>query len=133
MVAVAFEVVELITVRFVIEARAEVNVSIVPVIARNTEEKNEVVVASPPTAVLNERFDANALVEVEFVVVPKPTFAFVAVRFVVEALNDVVFVANAFVEVEFVVVELITLRFAMFASIDVKLSIDPNTVFKTTE
>lgn len=99
----ALVVVELITVRFEIEARVEVNVSMVPAIARNTFEKNDVDVA------------------------------FVVVEFVALKLTDTVFVANALVAVAFVVVELITFRLAISASIDVKVSIEPNTVLNTVE
>ncbi len=78
------------------EAIDEVNVSIVPIVARNTDEKNEVVVAAVPVAFTNERF----------AIVP-----FVAERFVEEALDEKKFVEVELTDVAFVTLMLERLRF----------------------
>ncbi len=49
-------VVEFVAVKPKNEAIDEVNVSIVPIVARNILEKNEVVVAAEPVALRNVKF-----------------------------------------------------------------------------
>lgn len=58
---------EFVTLRPAMVARVEVNVSIVPEIARNTLVKNDVVVALDPVALLKTKSSIAPLVAVRFV------------------------------------------------------------------
>ena len=144
LVVVPFVIVELVIVAFVAKrlvkfASAEVSESITPVVKWPTDEKNDVVVALVPVALLKEissnedvpvavtepvtrfdvvvvpktAFDAKRFVLVALVVVPKPIFALPAVRSVVVKFDVVRFVVEAFNAERFVDVAFVVVPFVM--------------------